>query len=202
MPITLNGSTGIRTTELDPSNLVTSTETIFSNQSDTVIPTASAVWQSLLPYTQTISLSGAASRRFSSLPAGLLRIKILLNNISSSDNTASGDFLIRIGSGGTVLSTGYNSVGTTYSVSRTSTTGFIVMSPGAASGITGHVELDRIPGTNLWKAWGHTKFTGAATVVDMWGDFIDTVSTVDTLDILTGAGTLDSGTATVIGYYF
>lgn len=201
MPTTIDGGTGVRSTEINPDTLVTDSETIAANRSNIRWPTTEAVWQLMQPYVQTIAVSGAASRRFSGIPAGINRVKLLLDGVSTTDNTGTGDFQVRIGTGGSVLSTGYDSTSTTYAVGRSSTTGFLLINPGAAGLVHGHLELERMPGTNRWKMWGHTR-SNTAVIGDCWSSFIDIGGPLDTIDFLTGAGTLDAGSIAAIAHYF
>lgn len=141
-----------------------------------------------------VASTSGTSIDFTSIPSWVRRITILFRAVSQTDNTSSGDIIVQIGSG-TFTTSGYYSRSTTYALTRTSTAGFIIVNPGSAASISGELVLERIPGTNTWKAVGHCGATGATGVSDTWGDFISLGGSLDRLRVTTvgGTPTFDSG---------
>lgn len=204
MPVTIDGTTGIRVSNFSPDAIVTGSEGILNNRSNEKIPTTESLYQYAKYYKQDISLSGLSST-FSNIPPWFNRIKLFLRNISTTDTTtANGDILVRIGAGGNVRTDGYNSVSITYLASRSSTLGFIMQNP--IGGTDAEFDFTRIPNTTLWKAKCHGKVIGTTGVRDGWGDFIDIQRGASTelshITITTVGGTanfaLGQGSATII----
>lgn len=199
MPVTINGTTGITLTELSPTSVITSSEGIGNFINETSIPTTAAAAAYTQGYTATLSASGT-NIDFSSIPSGVSEIAVMFNLVSQTDAGVNGDTLVQLGSSGSPVTTGYNSVCSTYSASRTSTAGFIILNPGATTSFNGILRLYRYPSTNTWIAMGESKINTSATVLDSWGDPITLSGALSIIRVTTvggGAIVYDGGSISI-----
>lgn len=95
---------------------------------------------------QDATTSGTA-HDFTSIASGMNHIEVMLNNVSLS---GSDNLLLQIGTGGAAKTSGYTASSTNIGAAVSSTAGFIVIISVAASGLTGTITLDRVPGSNTW----------------------------------------------------
>lgn len=200
MPVTINGTTGITLTELSPTSVITSSEGIGNFIDETSIPTTAAAAAYTQGYTATLSASGT-NIDFSSIPSGVSEITMMFNQVSQTDAGSNGDTLVQIGTGGSPLTTGYSSISSTYSVSRNTNSGFIILSPGAATSLNGVLRLYRYPSTNSWIAIGEAKVNAAFTaVLDTWSDPITLSGALNIIRVTTvggGAIVYDGGSISI-----
>lgn len=141
---------------------------------------------------------------FSSIPAGVKRVTVMFNNVSS--NGTSG-FAVQIGAG-SVTTTGYASAsiaGNGGVTMRVSTTYFFaVPAITAANGSSGHVVITNITG-NTWIASGIVFDTGQGTSSGSAGyctssGSVTLGSTLDRVRVLTsnGTDTFDAGSVNIL----
>jgi hypothetical protein len=109
------------------------------------VPETGADWV----FTASTSVTGGTAVNFNPIPAGVNEITIRLNNVST--NTENQTLLVRIGTSGGVVSTGYDSAGWVVGTPgiTTDTTGFALTfttSYDAASVWTGTIRLTRLTG--------------------------------------------------------
>lgn len=144
------------------------------------------------------NLSSTTGLTFTGIPTGINRIQVIGRGISHNSNLTTGDLLIRIG-GASLVTSGYNSLSGTYLVSRSSTAGFIILNPGAASSVSFVLDLVRSVGTNIWTAHGHGKVTSSITVIDTWSDPLAISGPLARVGITTvgGTATFDAGNISI-----
>jgi len=102
--------------------------------------------------TAVASTSGT-SIDFTGIPAGVKRITVMMNGVSTSGTSL---WLVRIGTGGTPETTGYDSVGNNVQATNTlttSTAGFIAYANLASYSVNGTIVLTNISG-NTWVCSG------------------------------------------------
>ena len=144
--------------------------------------------------TAQASTSGT-SITFSSIPAGVKRITVMLNGVSTSGTSY---FLIQLGNGSVVTSgyTGVSSAGTV--VGTNSTAGFIVSSnQGAVNLYNGIVFLANVSG-NIWSQSGTV---GAPSNINSVSSGVVTLTgTLDRVVLTTvnGTDTFDAGSINIL----
>jgi len=141
------------------------------------------------------SVSGT-SVDFTGIPAGVERITVVLNQVSSN---GADNFLIQLGDSGGIEASGYDQVydlnGTTY----TSTAGFDVRAAGSANKVSGSVTLHHVGG-NVWVASSIAKPDAGSAVPGGVGSGIKALTAeLDRVRLTTtgGANTFDFGTVSV-----
>lgn len=152
---------------------------------------------------ETPKTATGASVDFTNVPSWVTKITVILNGISGS--VTSGTYLIRIGSGGSVVSTGYVSIGLAISGATTSTatqtTGFYAGSTGstAASTLTGTAVLQRVStNSNTWIANFTAMRDDSTDVMHGGSGSVTLAGTLDTLSLVVSSGVLDAGTINVV----
>jgi hypothetical protein len=139
------------------------------------------------------STSGA-SIDFTSIPAGVRRVNVLLNGVSTSGTS---NVVVRLGTSGGVVATGYASTsaalpnGITPSTSE-STTGFNLRGGAGSDARQGIVTLQRLTG-NVWSAT--LCATSSATNVTVGAGAVSLSADLDRVRITTigGTDTFDAG---------
>jgi hypothetical protein len=146
--------------------------------------------------TAVASTSGT-SIDFTSIPANVRRITVMFNQVSVSGTS---NKLIQIGAG-SVTSTGYVSSGGGMSSGgtgvATSTSGFVIQSDNAATGVTGNMIINLISG-NTWVS-SHSA-TYSTTAVATGGGTVALGGTLDRVRITTvnGTDTFDAGSINIL----
>jgi hypothetical protein len=157
----------------------------------------------IMPMQATTS---GTTKDFTGIPAGVKRVTIMFDQISTNTGTATDPILVQIGDSGGIENSGYNSVGNwMYSASATAstgaqTTGFAIAFGSAVSGLTlsGKMVLDLMDAaTNRW-ASDHTLGATNSNGSHSGGGSKALSATLDRVRIttLTGA-TFDVGNVTV-----
>ena len=126
---------------------------------------------------------------FTGLPAGIKRVRVFFSGVSLSG--ATDDILVQLGDAGGFETTGYVSTATTFAVITSSTAGYLVKMAGAATSLTGIMDLHRFTeASELWVA-SHSCVLAAGTVVGI-GSGSHTLSDVLTQIRITRSGTTDT----------
>jgi hypothetical protein len=157
-----------------------------------------------IPHVASAATTSGTSHDFTGIPAGVNQIDVFLDGVSQTDNTANGDLLIQLGTSGGLVTSGYSSLSSTYSVTRSSTAGFIVINPGAATTANGVYRLRRLAdGSDSWIMSGEGRFGATAGILDSWSNAIDigAVLTQVRLTTVGGTPTFDAGTVSIRCYY-
>lgn len=155
-------------------------------------------------YTANIATTTGTTRDLTGIPANVNQVDVFFKGISHNDNTANGDLLIQLGTTSGFVTSGYSSSSTTYTVTRTSTAGFIVVNPGSANFVHGIYRLRRAAdNTNSWTMSGEGKYQGAASFIDSVGDYITLASALTQIRLTTtsGAPVFDAGNLSIRCYY-
>jgi hypothetical protein len=148
--------------------------------------------------TAVASTSGT-SIDFTSLPAGLRRITVIFNGVSTSGTSSP---LFQIGTGGSPTTSGYlgasSSVDAASASSGNFTTGFGVYSASAASVIHGAIVITNITG-NTWVASGVFSKSNAASTMPTSGS-VSLSGVLNMLRITTvnGTDTFDAGSVNIL----
>jgi len=198
MAITLDGSNGITTPDLDSTGPVTATTGTFSGAVQ-----ASGVATNLYPLvsdTAQASTSGTAIN-FTGIPSWVKRITVMFSGVSTSGVTSS--LLIQLGDSGGVETTGYTSSASRISttvLSQNSTAGFILLGGAATSASTYSASYSiSLLSTNLWCLQGIMSDTGNTTTQIAAGSktLSDTLTQVR-ITTVNGTDTFDAGTINIL----
>lgn len=193
-------ASGITTSEIAAATLVTASETLAANNTDTTLPTSAAVIaHNITLGTQVNSTSGTAID-FTSIPSWAKRITVMFDGVSTNGTDG---IIIQLGDSGGVETTGYATNGS--SVDGTNATSFAnptsgfpaVRAAAAASVYVGSVVIERMSG-NKWIARGVVGNSGGSSQFYCSGsktlsDVLDRVRLTTT----GGANTFDAGTVNV-----
>lgn len=131
---------------------------------------------------------------FTSLPAGILQILVMLDQVilSSTDN-----LLIRIGTSGTPTTTGYSSTSGDATATGSQTTGYVVRRSGATATMSGNMRITNITG-NVWTE-EHAVSNTAGPGFSVGGGRVSLGGTLDNLQLLaSGANTFTGGQVNII----
>jgi hypothetical protein len=152
MAITLDGTNGITTPDLDSTGPVTATTGTFSGA-----VRASGVATNLYPLvsdTAKASTSGT-SIDFTGIPSWVKRITVMFNGVSTNGTS---DKLVQLGDSGGIETTGYLGTGSGISsavASTNYTTGFGIRSNAAVEILHGNIVITLLDSaTNTWSASG------------------------------------------------
>jgi hypothetical protein len=201
MAITLDGTNGITTPDLDSSGPITGTTGTFSGAVQ-----ASGVSTNLYPLVSAtaVTCAGQTSIDFTGIPSWVKRITVMFDGVSTSGTSL---FLVQLGDAGGVEITGYNSransITTTPAVTATTNTaGFVLGATAlaAASTYSGTVSIVKLDG-NAWvyssliirDGTASSNFgAGSKTLSDTLTQVrITTVNGTDTFDTTPSAGTIN-----------
>jgi hypothetical protein len=196
-----NGGTAISTDTSGTLNIVTGSGsganaiTIDASQNVVFSGNVSGVLKS---GTAVASTSGT-SIDFTSLPTGLKRITVMLNNVSTSGTS---NIQIQIGSG-SVETTGYVSVAlqlqnAAANTLTSSTTGFIITASNAGTVFHNGFAVLSLLGSNIWTQTGN--FQNTAPVLNSNAGSKTASGTLDRVRITTvnGTDTFDAGSINIL----
>jgi hypothetical protein len=150
------------------------------------------------PFNNTLS-----SIDFTSIPAGVRRITVMLSGVSTSGTSAP---IIQLGDSGGVENTSYIStaigIQTSTAVAANSTAGFLVVTPtmyAASSTISGSVSITTLS-TNLWVVAGATSREAGSTTGFSTAGSKSLSDTLDRIRITTvgGTDTFDAGSINIL----
>jgi hypothetical protein len=131
---------------------------------------------------------------FTSLPAGINRIQVNLDQVSLS---GSDNLLVQLGDSGGVETTGYVSASGNSGTETTSTTGFILFVVNAGASVSGIVTLNRVNG-DAWVA-SHSLNTVSGTSVIFGGGRKTLSATLDRVRLTrSGTNTFDGGQVSIL----
>lgn len=190
--------TGLTTTEIASSTLVTEADTIFSNDNDTTIPTSAAVkdfFDTKYGVVGPTNTTSGSNVDFTGIPDGVHEIDLVFDGVSLS---GSDNLLIQLSTSSTFATTGYTSVSTVKqgggNTIITNTTGFIIHAGSASNALYGIMKLNRVPGTNTWVTT-HIGIANTSGSIDGAGQ-LGLGGSIDGIRLdTTGTNTFDAGRA-------
>jgi hypothetical protein len=146
--------------------------------------------------TAVASTSGT-SIDFTGIPAGVKRITVIFRGVSTNGTS---NILVRLGTSGGIITTGYVTASSTSSGTNTTATDglFAVNSVAAAENYTGNIVIYNITGTT-WASANHcANMTTGNTRIG--GGSIDIAGTLTQLSITTSSGTqvFDAGSINIL----
>ena len=152
------------------------------------------------PLTSGTAVTASGSTiTFGSLPSWIRRIVVLYDNLSTNGTST---VYVRIGTGGTVLSTGYTAY-LSYITSNgaadtgSDTTGFYMGGSAASDSRYGSMVISKL-NSNIWVASSVGLVTGSPLITTNLAGSISLGGNLDTLTLSCGANTFDSGTVNVM----
>ena len=158
------------------------------------LPTITGTVGVLVSGTAVASTSGT-SIDFTGIPAGVRRITVMFNGVSTSSTS---NPLIQLGDSGGVETTSYSGVSTSQAGTVTSyTTGFGISNGSGSLNLSGTIVLVNVS-TNIWVANG---FISAPTANSfLTGGVKELSATLDRVRITTvnGTDTFDAGTINIL----
>lgn len=141
-----------------------------------------------------LATTSGTTKDFTSIPSGVKRVTIMLDEVSLSSN---GHLLVQIGDSGGVETTGYQSESVSAGVGTNSTSGFIIYDGVASREVSGVMELLNISG-NVWVASG-TAGLGSSSYACYFGGNKTLSNTLDRVRLTrTGTDTFDKGQVNIL----
>jgi len=199
MAITLDGTNGITTPDLDSTGPVTATTGTFSGAVQ-----ASGVATNLYPLVsntaKAFNWNGSSSNTsldFTSIPSWAKRITVMFSGLSLSGTS---DILVQLGDAGGFEITGYISSGSatgTGAAISTSTDGMIIRSAAAASITSGIMTIQNITG-NSWVASYSGKQSSTASSYGGGDKTLSDTLTQVRITTVNGTDTFDAGTVNIL----
>jgi len=155
-------------------------------------------WQTVTDTTTNLTrgtaqaLSGSSEVTFSSLPSGIRRITLLIEELSTTVNFRP---RIRVGTGGVVETTGYLGLTQYNNVRLSVTTEWPIYFSSNAAHFTGEVTIENITG-NTW-IQTHNGASRDWTSFNSGSGSISLSGVLDTVSISLDSGTFDDGTINI-----
>jgi hypothetical protein len=171
--------------------------TIIDGSTGVIAPTG-AIFNGIASSTVQASTSGT-SITFTSIPSWVKRVTVMYSGVSTSSSSF---WLLRVGTGGTLETTGYDSTSTNVQAGNnltTSTAGFVSYVNVATYAVSGTIVLTNITG-NTWVCSGLLG-TSAGASVQFISTGTKTLSGVlDTVRLTTvnGTDTFDAGSINIL----
>ena len=170
---------------------------VLPDEAGTLVTTASLP-NPLTLGTAVASTSGTAID-FTGIPSWVKRVTVVLQGISTNGSSA---YLVRLGTSGGVVTSGYVSSGNQLnpaSSSASSTAGFNFVIDSAGYICTGNIVFNNIS-SNTWVASYTLSLTGVATGSAIGGGHINLGATLDRVRITTvnGTDTFDAGSINIM----
>lgn len=167
-------------------------------------PGSNPLWRSPIVRETAKTLSGLSTVSFTGIPSWARSIKVCFADVSLS---SASDFVVKIGTSGGVVSTGYKSTsqavlndsgGGGNIISDYGTNGFTVCIWSSAYSSSGAMRLNNITGT-VWVE-DHTlgTYSGGTSILTAGGGILDLAGTLETVEIAVASGTFDAGTVNII----
>lgn len=172
---------------------------VVINGSAGVTTNSGAVYNGIASGTAVASTSGT-SITFSSIPSWVKRVTVMFNGVSTSGTSY---VTTRIGTGGTVLSSGYSgenfTSASTVVANNAISTGFNFTDSGSASDVRWGTIVLTLVGSNAWIATGTMGFTGTVRMSTLGGG-VTLGGALDTITITTqgGTDTFDAGSINIL----
>ena len=199
MAITLDGTNGITTPDLDSTGPVTATTGTFSGAVQ-----GSGVATNLYPLVsdtaKAFNWNGSSSNTsldFTSIPSWAKRITVMFSGLSLNGTS---DILVQLGDAGGFEITGYISSGSatgTGAAISTSTAGMIIRSAAAASITSGIMTIQNITG-NSWVASYSGKQSSTASSYGGGDKTLSDTLTQVRITTVNGTDTFDAGTVNIL----
>jgi hypothetical protein len=199
MTITLDGTNGITTPDLDSTGPVTATTGTFSGAVQ-----GSGVATNLYPLVsdtaKAFNWNGSSSNTsldFTSIPSWAKRITVMFSGLSLSGTS---DILVQLGDAGGFEITGYISSGSatgTGAAISTSTAGMIIRSAAAASITSGIMTIQNIT-ENSWVAGYSGKQSSTASSYGGGDKTLSDTLTQVRITTVNGTDTFDAGTVNIL----
>jgi len=185
----------ITTSEFAAATLVTSTDTVASNDNDTTIPTTAAVIdyaERVLTFSANTATTSGSAFDFTGLPSTVREIEIYWQNVSLSDAS---DPAVQLIVGGSAVTSGYQSSSSSSGADSTSTEGFHMYSDSGGRYHSGIMRVVRAA-SGVWVE-SHSGANGGGD--HSGGGYISGVGTVDGLRVtrVNGSGTFDQGNVSI-----
>lgn len=192
MAITLDGSNGISTPDLESTGPITGTTGTFSGN-----VTANGLSTELRPLvlgTSQASTSGTAID-FTGVPSWVKRVTVIFSGVSLNGSSS---ILVQLGDSGGIETTGYSSAASSAATTLTSTAGYIVRMAASTVTISGSMVLTSISG-NAWvssQAFGNP--VDGATHVGGGNKTLSDTLTQIRITTVNGTDTFDAGTINIM----
>jgi hypothetical protein len=179
----------------DTSGTITVSAPLVAGSNTVTLPAATGT-VSLLTQATAVTASGT-SVNFTGIPSWAKRITVIFQGVSTNGTS---NILVRLGTSGGIITTGYVTGSSTSSGTNTTATDglFAVNSATAAENYTGNIVIYNITGTT-WASANHcANMTTGNTRIG--GGSIDIAGTLTQLSITTSSGTqvFDAGTINVM----
>lgn len=190
MTVTINGTTGITTPDLESTGPIIGTTGTFSG---TV--TSNGLTTSMYPIIrETAKTLSGTSTEFTGIPSWVKRITIMISGLSTSGSSF---YMLQLGST-TYTVTGYASVATSSGGNGNETTGFILTN-GVAAGdsFSGAVQLLNLSG-NIWVESGACSNAGGSVRSSAGNVTIGGVLDRIRITTVNGTDTFDAGTINIL----
>lgn len=175
MAITLDGTVGINTS----GSLTTGTGAIYDS----------------IQSSESIATTSGTSVSFTSIPSWVKRITLILDKVSLSSG---GQLLVKLGTSGGIVSTGYDSTSALVLVTpevQTNTTGLVVALNADGRELSGMMTIALLT-TNRWMA-NHC-FRSSNTAVSFGGGGVNIGGTLTQIQLVPTTGNFDQGTASIL----
>jgi hypothetical protein len=192
--ITLDGTNGSTTPDLESAGPITGTTGTFSGAVQ-----ASGVTTNLYPLVSgtAVAATSGTSIDFTGIPSWVKRITLMFQGVSIS---GSSNVMVQLGTSGGIVSTGYLSAGSVIGATVTtlsSTAGFATYTNGASDTISGQMSIMNITG-NAWVS-SHTA-KSSSTTTQVGGGDVTLSGTLDRIRITTtgGVNTFDAGSINIL----
>ena len=212
MAITLDGTNGITTPDLESSGPVIGTTGTFSGNVSGVAGTfsgavqASGVTTNLYPLVsetaKAFNWNGVSTNTFidfTGIPSWVKRITVMFQGVSTSGTSIK---QIQLGTSSGVVTTGYlngTSILAGTVASQNTTTGFGLYSISASDNLSGGIVISNITG-NTWSQYGNLCITGASNISIISAGSLALSGVLDRIRITTvnGTDTFDAGTVNIM----
>lgn len=142
------------------------TGNVLTSNGTTWASTAPTTYSSTTLGTPTASTSGTTIT-YTGIPSTAKRIVMMWSLVQTSGSSSK---LMRLGTSGGIVNTGYSGSGSSSGLQTNSTTGFIIYSGSSSNVINGAIECELLDATNnIWVAFGVTGLSDAASIQSTGG---------------------------------
>ena len=195
MAVTIDGTNGITTPDLESTGPVIGTTGTFSGAVQ-----ASGVTTNLYPLVSgtVVASTSGTSIDFTGIPSWAKRVTVMFQGVSTSGTSS---WVVRIGNG-SIISSGYSSASTYFVAgglnTQSDTSGFLIRSDNAANFISGAMVIYNFSGNTWIETW--VGGNGPNTQTHLGGGQLTLGGTLDRLRITTvnGTDTFDAGSINIL----